>query len=379
MAVDVACVAVTAVLGLAGLLVGLSWYRDQQLKIAEERLSAYRSLWEVMKAASPMRMDKGGEGPLTRTQAAGLDRKLGSWYYDDGHGLLLTLSTTDVYLAVRNRLRKYARNSSKSVPPARSLGDADRPWEQRRDESPEAFDAFRAYLALSPERRAKALNDLNSRWACEWSWDDRASEWDEGKRRLRELSLLRTQMKLDVKVIGHSYWRQDRTPDDKEFLADANIDINLWAREPWYRRHARRKGPPATKPIRDLQRFNDETFQAEAKHEVGGMTWDAYLRKMLTKDFVLRRSRTDVRDETREEMITRIRETNHPVERMVLPESVQVWASDTLGVVKCIVTIPRETGGIDAFQNVKVFKARASGDWNCVYWQVSARPIGNDG
>jgi hypothetical protein len=48
-------------------------------------------------------------------------------------------------------------------------------------------------------------------------------------------------------------------------------------------------------------------------------------------------------------------------------------------VVKCIVTVPRETGGIDAFQNVRVFKARASGDWNCFYWQVSARPIGNEG
>lgn len=384
MAVDIADVVVTAFLGVAGLLLGLSWYRDHQLKIAEERLSAYRNLWKLMEAASPTRTEAGGEGPLTRKEAKELDRRLGSWYYNDGHGLLLTLRTSDLYLEARKRLRSYSLEQPKAITPPRAFRDGNRPWEQRQDEPTEAFDALRAYIALSPIKRAQARCEPRWReWACEWAWDDRTSEWDEGRRRIRELSLLRTQMKLDVQVIGHSYWRQQRTLHDRDFLGQANIDIDRWARKRWYRRLFERQQVGTEgrgmNAISELRRLNDQTFRAEAKHEIEGLSWEAFLRSVLADDFALRRSSTDAQDETREQMLARIRDTDRPVERTVLEKSVQVWASDALAAVKCVVTIPAETGGAQLFQNIKVFRANPPGNWLCVYWQVTARPDMSEG
>ena len=121
-----------------------------------------------------------------------------------------------------------------------------------------------------------------------------------------------------------------------------------------------------------LRRLNTDTFRAEAKETIDGVRWDEFLRSVLADSFVLRRSRVETEDEDRDEMIRRIDATASPQPRKLLEHTVQVWTADTLGVVKSVVTLPGETGD-DLYQNIKVFVEKAD-VWNCVYWQVTARP-----
>jgi hypothetical protein len=122
-----------------------------------------------------------------------------------------------------------------------------------------------------------------------------------------------------------------------------------------------------------LQRLNQETFQAEAKH-VPGKDWVEVLSSTLASDFTLRRAKADVQDESRETLIARIEETDNPVDRSVLEDTVRVWCSGQLGIVSCVVTLPGDAGP-QAYQNVKVFGQDSEGNWRCSYWQVTARPM----
>jgi hypothetical protein len=120
-----------------------------------------------------------------------------------------------------------------------------------------------------------------------------------------------------------------------------------------------------------LRRLNEATFQAEARQAIDGVPWDEFLRSVLAEGFVLRRSRIDAEDENSDDMIRRI-SSGQSVQRRLLEETVRVWASDSLGAVKSVITLPSETGE-DAYQNIKVF-ARTAAGWRCAYWQVTARP-----
>ncbi len=71
-------------------------------------------------------------------------------------------------------------------------------------------------------------------------------------------------------------------------------------------------------------------------------------------------------------MLTAIDQVKAPQERHLLPETVRVWATETLGVVASTVTLPVE-GETRAFANVKVFTRSVAGDRRCVYWQVSPK------
>jgi hypothetical protein len=128
-------------------------------------------------------------------------------------------------------------------------------------------------------------------------------------------------------------------------------------------------------PAGKLRALNEDTFKAEAKHEVGGMAWDRYLQLVLTDDFRLRRSRADVPDETRAAMIDRIARASRPVDREIVPGSVEVWHAAGLGVIVSVVIVPDEAGNPQAYQNIKVCTATADAGWRCTYWQVTARPL----
>jgi hypothetical protein len=245
MAVHIADVVVTFVLGAAGLLLSASWYRDRQLRIAEERLSAYRKLWMLTQAATPTRLERGGQGPLTRDEAGKLYETLTGWYYEEGHGMLLTLSTRDMYLVVKEQLRAYSLGKvPEDLPAPNSPLDREKPWTQRSNEPAEAFETFRRYIGLKADKRLEALKRLDalakepqalSKCRVEWHWDQRTTEWNGGARRIRELSLLRTQMKLDLDIFGFTYWRK-RTKDDEQFLKRAHFNPKRWGRKRWYRR-----------------------------------------------------------------------------------------------------------------------------------------------
>jgi hypothetical protein len=240
---NIANLVVTFVLGVAGLFISASWYRDRQLRIAEERLSAYRRLWTLTEVARPTRMDPGGQGPLTRKEAGTLHETLTGWYYEKGQGMLLTLATRDMYLEAKKRLLTYSLASLPDDPlQTTSMLDREMPWSQGRDEPAEAFKAFRCYVESEPEARPEALTEgprALSEWRIKWNWDARSAEWDEGARRIRELSLLRTQLKLDLDIFGFTYWRE-RTRSDEDFLTKASFNAERWGRMSWYRRLPRR-------------------------------------------------------------------------------------------------------------------------------------------
>jgi hypothetical protein len=120
----------------------------------------------------------------------------------------------------------------------------------------------------------------------------------------------------------------------------------------------------------ELRRLNEQMFQAEARDPVAGQSWDAFLRAVLAKDFVLRRSLARAQDETRDEMIDRVRR-GQPMTRTLIQDTVRIWSSATVGVVASIVTLPNKAGRRRAFQNVRVFVAGRPGAWRCVYWQVT--------
>ena len=161
---------------IIGLYLTHSLRRQQRLKVAEQRMASYRELWKLMEVARPTRLEPWeAAGPLTRAEARGLYASMTHWYFGTGHGMLLTETTKKLYLQTKASLGRYAVDS--------------RP------------------------------------------------EWERaGRRAIKELSLLRQQMKLDLDIYGVSYFGELDDEDDKVFLRRAGIDPRRWARPPWHRR-----------------------------------------------------------------------------------------------------------------------------------------------
>jgi hypothetical protein len=176
---QVAAIIVSSSLAIIGLYLTHNLRRQQSLKIAEQRVAAYRTLWQLTEVARRTRWDD-GSGPLTTEEAGQLYRDMACWYYRSGNGIFLTDVTTEFYTVVRRKLNAYAKSKDEA--------GADR---------------------------------------C-----------------MRELSLLRQQMRLDLKTISGrpSYWQSLNT-GDKAFLKCAGIrNPERWAL-PWYRK--RRSPAPA--------------------------------------------------------------------------------------------------------------------------------------
>src|SRR5437588_11994543 len=82
---------VTSPITLTGLYLAYSFHRQQRLKVAEQRIEAYRRLWSVMEAARPSRLDPPeSAGPITAAQARTLYDDMTAWYFENGNGMLLT-------------------------------------------------------------------------------------------------------------------------------------------------------------------------------------------------------------------------------------------------------------------------------------------------
>jgi hypothetical protein len=169
--VQLAELIVTSVLAAAGLWLANDLRRQQRLKIAEQRIEAYRDLWALMKDARASRgdgTDPHGDGALARGEALKIFDAMTDWYYDEGRGLFLTERTKEMYLEAKERLGLYARGQGETA--------------------------------------------------------------TAGIRRIRELSLLRTQMKSDVGIYGAFYYHELK-PADREFLQARKIDPDRWQTE----------------------------------------------------------------------------------------------------------------------------------------------------
>jgi hypothetical protein len=175
-AADWASVVVTLVLGIAGFLAARSINKDRQLRITERRLAAYERLWALMRPASPF------DEPLDDVGRRQLEKQLADWYYNNGDGMLLADGSRAMYLNAKDNL----------------ISSVD---------------------SLVPEEsriRLRALTGI-------------ALERERGLLAQRQLSLLRTQLKSDLKVYGQPHG-PSLGPEDRAFLAHCGIDIS---RKPW--------------------------------------------------------------------------------------------------------------------------------------------------
>lgn len=170
-------IAITAVVPGAAIYYGSNLRRrtraEVEAKVAEKRLPAYAALWETTKIASPMRGT-----PLAPDERSQLFDDLTDWYYDDGHGMLLTEPTRNIYLGAKANL----------TCPAEKLVPA-----SLRDRVAADGDAAR------------------------------------GRASIDQLSLLRTSMRADVEIFTQPY-DEELSRDDVAFLEACKVDLN---RPPW--------------------------------------------------------------------------------------------------------------------------------------------------
>jgi hypothetical protein len=170
-------IAITAVLSAAALYFGNNLRRrtraEVEANVAEKRLPAYAALWERTKIASPMR-----DTPLTPGERSQLFDDLTDWYYDGGHGMLLTETTRNIYLKAKANL---------TCAPEKLVPDS------LRD-------------------RVAADGDVARGWAS-----------------IDQLSLLRTSMRADVEIFTEPY-DEELSADDVAFLEACNVDLD---HAPW--------------------------------------------------------------------------------------------------------------------------------------------------
>jgi hypothetical protein len=168
---------ITSAITLAGLYLAHSLMRQQQVRVAQERLACYRDLWARMAVSRPDRLlAADGAGPMTLDEARSMYDAFSTWYFDCSGGMMLTAPTLAMYLVAKRRL-------------AASLSAA------RADEG---------------------------------SWNT------ESLSRMRELSLLRTQMKSDVAIYGRFY-PGSLSASDEEFLRACGFNPSRWACPWWHR------------------------------------------------------------------------------------------------------------------------------------------------
>jgi hypothetical protein len=152
----------------------LGIWRERRLKLAERRLESYERLWAVLREAS--QSEESFDAP-TRQR---VHKLMTDWYYDHGDGIHLTADGQQIYVnAKKNLICK-----------------------------PGTF--FPATLA----------DDLDR---------------EQGKLCQDQLSLLRTQLKKDVKFYGRPYGREPKE-HELDFLRACKIDVDAfpWSSRPWY-------------------------------------------------------------------------------------------------------------------------------------------------
>jgi hypothetical protein len=186
---SLAIAAATLVLAVVTGLFAHSYRRKMAIELAESRRIAYSRLYELTGLAAHTRLDlEGTEGALSPEDRESLYGELTTWYYRDGNGMLLNTETRNVYLKAKRNL-------------------------------------------LCDPRRVKpdGLLDLISEDLSR----DRASPLDNDTLRgimsIRQLSLLRTQLKSDLAILGDAYTGQ-LSRHERVFLTDCRISLN---KPPW--------------------------------------------------------------------------------------------------------------------------------------------------
>jgi hypothetical protein len=168
-----------------GLYLTHSLRRQQSLKVAAQRVEAYRPLWELLKVVRRSRLED-GTGALTRDEARKLYDDLSAWYYGSGNGMFFTRTTAGLYAEVRKRLIDYVVGGGKY-----DLGESDR---------------------------------------------------ERAERCMKYFSLFRQQLRFDLEIIsGRTSYYKELNEGEKELLKGAGVRRpELWGL-PWHRRLLRRR------------------------------------------------------------------------------------------------------------------------------------------
>lgn len=188
-AADLVIPAAAVVATAVGLWLAHNYRRQMALKLSQTRLEAYSRLWEITGVAAPTRLDGWGEnGHMRLEERRDLWAALTDWYYAKGGGMLLTEDTKAVYLNVKHDL--ICESSG-----LRPQGLAEQ---------------IRSDLGLPNDHEL----------------DDRVR----GTLAIRLLSLLRTQLKSDLRIYGPTY-AGELSEYELFFLKHSGVDLGseAWA------------------------------------------------------------------------------------------------------------------------------------------------------
>jgi hypothetical protein len=169
-------------------------YRTRlRLDLASARLEAFGRLFETSGLAAPTRLAQAGErGVLTVEERDRLYHELTSWYYQNGNGMLLEGPTRDAYLKAK---RNLTCDVSKIDPPS-------------------AWQALCTDFEHEPREDSEMLRGLLS---------------------MRQLSLLRSQLKAELAIFGNPF-TGSLANHEAEFLKACGIDLD---KPPWAHASAR--------------------------------------------------------------------------------------------------------------------------------------------
>jgi hypothetical protein len=81
----------TLVVGGIGAYFSYNYRVQTRLKVLELRIEAYRKLFSITEIASPTRLGRSAQ--LSEQEAKKLGNDIYSWYYENGHGLLMPNQT----------------------------------------------------------------------------------------------------------------------------------------------------------------------------------------------------------------------------------------------------------------------------------------------
>jgi hypothetical protein len=195
--------AVVPLLAVAATLIGV-WFannyrRQMNIKLAEGRREAYARLWVLTGLAAPTRLNASEEaGPLSLTERQDLHQAMTDWYYAKGNGMLLAKNTRQVYLHAKHNLvceemsDLKPKGLDKDLPPIDDEGAGD--GEKRK---------------VAQEKEARLRGILS----------------------IKQLSLLRTQLKSDLAIYGDPY-TGELEDHECRFLWGSGVDLGskTWAK-----------------------------------------------------------------------------------------------------------------------------------------------------
>jgi hypothetical protein len=179
----------TLLLGLVGLWFAHNYRRQIRLKLAERQVDSYMRLWALTALASPFRAT-----PLDPGERQKLYDDMSRWYFDDGDGIFTSAATRNLFVGTHVNL----------VCPISAVKPA----------------VLAEQLAALPQAEAQRRR---------------------GCAAIRQVSLLRTQLKRDLAMhFGVNYY-PDLHPDDRAFLRSCGLSPR---RQPWRQRGFRRTDRP---------------------------------------------------------------------------------------------------------------------------------------